>query len=224
MKNATKGIKKNYGESDGVGGYGYTGPGNSLGGLTGTGVLCLQLLGGTTSREYRGGVLGLSQWGFDWKSPRRGSFLYYMYYTTQAMFHHGREPWGMWNSQFAPELISSQMRVNKENSKYTDAAGLPQEVGWWRSPATREHNGQNPVMDTVLCALMLETYYRYVPMVVGAGMSSQSKSSVVSRIREEARARQGLERAEQHKQEFDRQAQESEITDALMQKELGRFK
>ncbi|MBT3191935.1 MAG: terpene cyclase/mutase family protein [Verrucomicrobia bacterium] len=165
MTKSIAGFKKNYGEKDGYGGFGYTGP-SSNHGLTGAGVLCLQFLGAAKSRECRGGLAGLSKWTFDWDNPRSGSFVYYMYYTTQAKFQEGGNAWKSWNKQFSPTLMKQQDVVGKDASGYVDHRGQAQDIGSWKSPAKKEHTGSNPIMDTILCTLMLEVYYRYLPTFV----------------------------------------------------------
>ena len=124
-------------------------------------MLCLQFLGAAKSRECRGGMAGLSDWTFDWAKPRNGSFLYYMYYTTQAKFQEGGDTWKAWNAQFSPALMTNQKVVKKEASGYVDHLGKPKAIGSWDSPA-KEH-GVGEVSDTILCTLMLEVYYRYLP-------------------------------------------------------------
>ncbi len=160
MKKSIAGFNKNYGEKDGYGGFGYTKP-SATHGLSGAGVLCLQFLGASRSRECRGGVAGLSKWTFDWANPRKGSFLYYMYYTTQAKFQEGGNTWKSWNAQFSPALVKNQKVIGKAASGYKDHRGQPQEIGSWHSPAVREHGAGE--LDTILCTLMLEVYYRYLP-------------------------------------------------------------
>ncbi len=160
-KKAIDGVKKNYGGRDGYGGFGYSGPGNRNAGLSGVGVLCLQFLGAANSAECKGGVAGLSDWEFNWEEPRAGSFLYYMYYVTQAKFQEGGATWDAWNKQFKPSLMKHQDITAKEASGYVDHFGKPQEIGTWKSPAKREHG--EPVMEHILCTLMLEVYYRYLP-------------------------------------------------------------
>jgi len=158
---SASGFKKNYAESDGYGGFGYT-SGSATHGLSGAGVLCLQFLGEAKSRECRGGIRGLSKWTFNWENPRAGSFLYYMYYVTQSRFNEGGSSWDEWNPQFKSGLLDNQKIMAAEVSGYTDHKGTPQETGSWISPAKNEHNGSNQVMDTILCTLMLEVYYRYL--------------------------------------------------------------
>jgi len=162
MHKSIAGFQKNYGEKDGYGGFGYTSR-SATHGLSGVGVLCLQFLGAANTRECKGGLNGLSNWEFNWDKPRGKSFLYYMYYTTQARFQQGGAGWKSWNKQFSPSLVKHQKIIQKDASGYVDHTGQKRAIGSWTSPAKGEHNGSNPVMDTILCTLMLEVYYRYLP-------------------------------------------------------------
>jgi len=162
-KKSIVGFQKNYGERDGYGGFGYTGKGHAGTGLTGAGVLCLQFLGASKTRECKGGLAGLSKWEFNWAKPKAGSFLYYMYYTTQAKFQEGGNSWKHWNNQFSPSLMKNQIVIGKDVSGYVDHNGVAQAIGSWKTPAKKEHLGGNPIMGTILCTLMLEVYYRYLP-------------------------------------------------------------
>ncbi len=99
----------------------------------------------------------------DWEKPDAGSPLYYWYYTSQAKFHEGGNAWKSWNKQFSPTLMRNQTIVPKEQSGYVDNEGKAHATGSWLSPGVKEHNGSNKVMDTILCTLMLEVYYRYLP-------------------------------------------------------------
>lgn len=166
MTRSIEGFRKNYGEKDGYGGFGYTGPPGAKG-LTGAGVLCLQFLGASNSRECSGGLAALEQsrFSFDDKTTFMGkSPIYYWYYTTQAKFHHGGATWNNWNAQFSGTLVKKQTIIPKDQSGYTDHNGVAHAIGHWDSPAEHEHTGGNGrVMDTMLCTLMLEVYYRYLP-------------------------------------------------------------
>jgi hypothetical protein len=167
MHKSVAGFQGNYGECDGYGGFGYTGKSVNSG-LSGVGVLCLQFLGAANTRECRGGLNGLSKWTFDWDHPDKcgfagPSFLYYMYYATQAKFQQGGRSWANWNKQFAPSLTKNQKIVRKNVSGYVDHIGRPRAIGSWDSPSAREHTGGNDIMPTILCTLMLEVYYRYLP-------------------------------------------------------------
>jgi len=168
-KMSAVGFKKNYADGqDGYGGFGYTGPGSAGGKqLTGAGVLCLQFLGHAKSKECRGGITGLKRATCSWHNIQPGwknSPLYYWYYISQAKFHEGGDTWKAWNKQFSPTLMKNQKVVPKEQSGYVDHLGKAHSIGSWISPGEKEHNGGNgEVMDTILCTLMLEVYYRYLP-------------------------------------------------------------
>jgi len=164
MKKAVLGFRKNYGESNGYGGFGYTGA-SATHGLSGAGALCMQFLGEAKSKEVRNTLPSLQQnFPFDWENPKGASPVYYWYYITQAFFQEGGAVWDAWNAQFSVPLTKVQNVVGKDASGYVDHKGQPQEIGSWISPGKSEHNGGNgEVMDTILCTLMLEVYYRYLP-------------------------------------------------------------
>ncbi len=160
-KMAIKGFQKN---SDPYGGFGYTGP--SAGhGLTGVGVLCMQLLGASKKSECTAGLAALEQATFEWLPDGGGGRMnknYYWYYITQAKFHHGGSTWDTWNAKFSPVLVKNQT-VIKDGIK--DAKGKLKDIGWWDMPEQLSgHTGGNDaVMNTCLCALQLQVYYRYLP-------------------------------------------------------------
>jgi len=148
MSLAIKGFQKNAHPS---GGFGYTGPG--AGGLTGVGVSCMQLLGAARQAETRLGLLWLDRVTFDWKEPWGTFPIYYWYYITQAKFHASKDVWDDWNRQFAPELIEHQVVLER--------AGVDgEDIGYWEPPAGKKSHSDGPVMDTTLCTLQLEVYYR----------------------------------------------------------------
>ncbi len=163
MKKSVDGFRKNYGERDSIGGFGYTGP-SSGHGLSGAGALCMQFLGQAQSREVRNTLAGLHRWAFNWQKPPSGSIVYYWYYITQAYFQEGGKMWDDWNRSFSHEMVKVQQVISAEESGYKDHTGQPRSIGFWTSPAANEHTGGNgEVMDTILCTLMLEVYYRYLP-------------------------------------------------------------
>jgi len=165
LKKAVLGFRANYGERDGVGGFGYTGP-SSAHGLSGAGAFAMQLLGEGKSKEVRNTIPALQQkFPFDWENPKGGSPLYYWSYITQASFHHGGRGWLDWNGKFSRGLVAAQKVIGRDRSRYVDQSSQPQEIGSWTSPS-RDHTGGNgEVMETILCTLMLEVYYRHLPLV-----------------------------------------------------------
>jgi len=117
--------------------------------MTAVGVLCLQLLGESRSREARAGLQVMRDWVPDWDDPDMSNGIlepvYVWYYATQVYFHEGGAVWERWNDLFAPMLINNQ---NEDGS-------------WTFSPARCARYG--PVYHTTLAALMLTVYYRYLP-------------------------------------------------------------
>jgi len=160
MQRAIPGIKSNFRAAGDLGGFGYTSP-SATHGLSGVGVLALQFLGDGRSQEARLGLAGLSRWPFDWENPQGRSPVYYWYYNTQAYFQEGGSPWDRWNQQFSHGLLGVQQVLSREESGYVDHNGTPHETGFWDSPSESELTGGNGRgLDTVLCTLMLEVYYR----------------------------------------------------------------
>ena len=75
---------------------------------------------------------------------------YYWYYATLALFHHQGSHWKTWNAALTKELTTHQRTDGK-------AAGSWDPVGEWGHLGGR-------VYQTALCTLMLEVYYRYLPL------------------------------------------------------------
>ena len=75
---------------------------------------------------------------------------YYWYYATLALFHRQGEPWRIWNEALTEQLLTNQHQEGR-------AAGSWDPDGEWASVGGR-------VYQTALCTLMLEVYYRYLPM------------------------------------------------------------
>ncbi len=151
MKLAIKGMQKN---AHPQGGFGYTSP--DQGGLTGVGVLSMQFLGAANKPECKRGLDYLAQNAtFNWREPWGHSPVYYWYYTTQAKFHAGGNTWQQWNGMFSRELVRNQTVLKGASEDGKD-------MGFWDSPGEKEH-GDGRVMDTCLCALQLQVYYRYLP-------------------------------------------------------------
>lgn len=162
-KKAIKGFQKNYGKgSDYSGGFGYTGP-DANHGLTGVGVLCMQLLGAAKSPEVTGGLATLEKSTVIWGEGGVHNSNYYWYYITQAKFHAGGDVWNRWNKMFSPVLVKNQTVLPKEQSGYVDHTGAPRDIGMWEMPKNIAGHSDGVVMDTCLAALQLQVYYRYLP-------------------------------------------------------------
>jgi hypothetical protein len=131
------------------GAIGYRGDSKRSPGLTGGGVLCMQLFGEGRSKAARNGIKYIAgnlafKWGED------SSNLYYQYYNAQAMINHGGKEWEEYNKIFRDELLKNQ---------------APD--GSWTQ--TMSHGPVNAHMATCLATLMLEVYYRFLP---GTGSAS----------------------------------------------------
>jgi len=169
MKRCVGGVKANYGASGDYGGFAYTSPGAS--GLTGAGILCLQFLGEGKCKEVQNALAFTENAVCSWDKGRIDDMhaadpLYYWYYLTQAKFQAGGATWDSWDKQFSPVLVNNQVVISKEASGYLDHTGAPHSIGHWSEgvPGTSGHGGtQNGIFPTVLCTLMLEVYYRYLP-------------------------------------------------------------
>jgi hypothetical protein len=111
-------------------------------GLTGGGVLCLQMMGLGDSKSAKTGIEYVTNSIKD--KPFNLHHLYYHYYNAQAMINHGGTEWKNYNKFFRNDLLKLQ---NKDGS--------------W--PANGGHGSVNPVMATCLSTFMLEVYYRFLP-------------------------------------------------------------
>lgn len=83
----------------------------------------------------------------DWDA---GANTYYWYYATLALFQRQGDEWPRWNRRLVRELLAHQRKGGA-------AAGSWDPEGEWAPAAGR-------VYQTALCTLMLEVYYRYLPM------------------------------------------------------------
>ncbi|MDI6773988.1 MAG: terpene cyclase/mutase family protein [Verrucomicrobiota bacterium] len=158
MKKAIEGFKCNFQGDSASGGFGYDGPGKH--GLTGAGILSHQLLGIGKSPETKGALAYLMATDqFDWNRAAEGDrwrMVYRWYYNTQARFHEGGECWKTWNKAFSVPMVKAQIVIPQAIQA---PSGKMVDIGYWDVD-----NGKGGlVMDTTLCALMLQVYYRYLP-------------------------------------------------------------
>ena len=78
---------------------------------------------------------------------------YYWYYGTQVMFHLQGEHWQNWNASIRPLLESTQVQQG------------PSAGSWDPDGAKRGHAGGRHYV-TCLNLLMLEVYYRHLPLYI----------------------------------------------------------
>lgn len=155
MRLAIKGFQKN---AHPEGGFGYTDPGKT--GLTGVGVLCMQLLGASKYPEARKGLMVLEDATFNWGVDGKFNKNYFWYYITQAKFHTGGQTWNSWNNKFARVLVDRQTIIK---DAIMGPRGKLVDIGFWEMGRELSGHTDGPVMNTALCALQLEVYYRYLP-------------------------------------------------------------
>ncbi len=127
--------------------FAYQGRGANLA-MTAEGLLCLQFLG-SNRNDVR------MRNGADWlvkelPQVKQSRTSYYWYYATQVMYHMQGEYWETWNNQMRDMLVKSQ--------KQSGATG-----GSWDPRDNWEQKGGR-IMATSLKLLMLEVYYRHLPL------------------------------------------------------------
>lgn len=88
----------------------------------------------------------------DASNPQRDS--YYWYYATQVMFHMKGEHWQRWNDKLRPILVDTQVMDGPLGGSWNPGGEVPDR---WSGPGGR-------VYVTAMHLLMLEVYYRYLPL------------------------------------------------------------
>jgi len=116
--------------------------------MTAEGMFVLQITGVARDDERMDGASALLIRNRpDWDG---GANTYYWYYATLALFQRQGEEWPRWNRRLVRELLAHQ-------EERGPAAGSWDPEGEWAPAGGR-------VYQTALCTLMLEVYYRYLPM------------------------------------------------------------
>jgi hypothetical protein len=131
-------------------GFGYERPGVDPG-PTAIGVLCQQFMGHGNDTRLREALRYLRTQKVDWQSAKGLWLLYTWYYATQAMFQAGGDHWIFWNQQIRDATI----RAQNENGSWP----LPAHSEWEQKSLSKSQ-----VYPTALGALILEVYYRYLPL------------------------------------------------------------
>ncbi len=93
---------------------------------------------------------------------------YRWYYTTLALFHHQGPAWSRWNEALKRELLASQRQGGKADGSWDP-------VGPWADVGGR-------IYQTALCTLMLEIYYRYLPMYAEPAPVARAPGDPVGRV------------------------------------------
>jgi hypothetical protein len=145
--------------ADPAGGFGESAPGRSA--FTSAGLSALLFLGEPRVAEVRNTLALTATNEFNYAAeaapPMPGASRFYPAWNmTQARFLAGGEAFGSWNKSFAHALVANQNLQRNLMTKWTD-------VGRWeRRPATDPK--EVVIQDTCYCTLMLEVYYRYLPL------------------------------------------------------------
>jgi hypothetical protein len=139
------------------GGYGYLGPLETPT-LSAVGLLCREYLGWGPS--HPGLLKGISrQQQYIPGSPNEVKSIYFQYYATQVMHHVGGEAWAKWNPKMRDSLVNSLDRGQDRTH--------PHKAGSW-DPRDDVHVARGGrLMQTALSLLILEVYYRHLPLEGG---------------------------------------------------------
>jgi len=125
--------------------YGYQRPSTTQKSMSAVGLLSRMMLGWPHDhRPLRKGMVQLAK-----ESPEKKD-MYFNYYATQALHHHGGSGWKRWNLRMRDYLVDSQATEGHETGS------------WYFDEKWSERGGR--LYTTTLAILTLEVYYRYMPM------------------------------------------------------------
>jgi hypothetical protein len=110
-------------------------------------LLCLEYIG--TKRDDPS-IVGGANFLLEHLPKANEQTSYYWYYGTQAMYHLQGEPWRKWNGALRDLLIKSQVQDGNH-------------AGTWDPRDQWEQQGGR-IYATSLRILMLEAYYRHLPL------------------------------------------------------------
>ncbi len=138
-------------------------PGARGEGMVAVGLLSQQFLGfpndRRTARRQIEIILGNPpQWG-RMTLRDRGHSIYYWYHATLAMFQVGDDAWAQWNPQMKEALLTQQRQGGCSD-------------GSWDVPNNQWARFGGRVYVTALNILMLEVYYRYLPLYDGGALDT----------------------------------------------------
>lgn len=138
------------------GGYGYRGPEDRYS-LTGVGVLSELFWREKRNKDLQHSVdfiLKKTEKEFPLRYQGEKGDLYAWYYHGQAMLMYGGAAWTNWNRHFSTEIVQAQGPAGDWPPMQAAGVGNLQNA--------QSLNGQ--VYRTTFCVLMLEVYYRYLPI------------------------------------------------------------
>lgn len=119
--------------------------------ITAEGLLCRQYLGWTRTHPRLAAGMKLLQKSSPIDFNHRTKNVYAWYYQTQVFHHAGGEAWDAWNAVLRERLPAEQVKRG------------PEAGSWERANDQWGHIGGRLYV-TCLCTLMLESYYRHLPI------------------------------------------------------------
>ena len=135
--------------------YGYMKPGDGPA-TSSVGLLCRMYLGwGKQHPALTMGVGALDRAGPSMSDQTNKLLtptanLYYDYYATQVMYHHGGPAWERWNKKMRDFLVATQATEGHETGS------------WYFQDRHGDKGGR--LFNTAIAILTLEVYYRYLPI------------------------------------------------------------
>lgn len=150
-KTVQKAIEHVKNSTDSSGGVYYAGGSNITMGATGAGLFARCMFGFNEAGAIDRGLSYLDR--FQQQEPVMGrqqnyEYVYYWYYRTLVTFQVQGRPWREWNRKFRPFLVSHQRSKGHAAGSWTAV----------------DYQVASTLYSTAMCVLMLETYYRYLPM------------------------------------------------------------
>jgi hypothetical protein len=146
LQKAKQWLHKNEGQGAKTGVFAYQGR-NGNAAMTAEACLCLQYFGvASNDAHLRGGAQHLLK-----NLPKKGAETsYYWYYGTQVMFHMQGDNWTQWNDALRDIVLEDQVRTG------------PMKGTW--DPRDNWEKAGGRIYATSLRLLMLEVYYRHLPL------------------------------------------------------------
>lgn len=141
-------LKSVEGRNDRIGTFGYSNRSGTPA-MTAEGLLCLQFMKSTgrNAPRMRSGAAYLLA---NLPDRNQKGTSYYWYYGTQVMYHMQGEYWEAWNERLRDMLVETQIKTGPQ-------------AGTWQ-PRDRWEASGGRVYATSLKLLMLEVYYRHLPL------------------------------------------------------------
>ena len=133
--------------------YGYQNPDARRPSTSAIGLLCRMYLGWDHDhRSLARGVDILSRVGPSINNTAMRNNLYYDYYATQVLHHWGGSQWQRWNEVMRDYLVNSQSHKGHETGS------------WYFDGADQGSGAGGRLYCTAMSAMILEVYYRHMPL------------------------------------------------------------